>query len=390
VSEVSSQLLAEASLRANIIELPSGKFLAAGQNQFRTLWTRDFCHAARGLFAIGEVEVVRDHLSRLLVSVRDDGLVPRVLDNKLVQWRVAYQTARRIFPFLPELKLVEPLRPQYTDEHGSHAVDSNLLVLLTALQLKTYPGGEAWWQTHEEKLQKVWRWYDARKRDGLIYQTAFSDWQDSVRRNGFTFLTNFFYYLAAHRLQKVGWQTGVELNVLSQRLREEFFDAESGLFLSLKGSEVISLDGNLLALEAREFLTSDEKAQLWKSLMRHPLTQLDHGLLGRCSYPDWPKRAVAWHVHLAGLKRYHGGLAWSWLMGLGLKVAHEQGDRTTVERMLHKVHTLLQRDQDVMELYDPKDLWFPWESWLLTAERPFSWGAGYLIEALQKVREKHL
>ena len=33
--------------------------LSAGANQFRTLWTRDFCYAARGLLRSGRAEVVR-------------------------------------------------------------------------------------------------------------------------------------------------------------------------------------------------------------------------------------------------------------------------------------------------------------------------------------------
>ena len=378
VSESLSPLvIAEASLRANIINLPTGRFLAAGQNQFRTLWTRDFCHAARGLLVMGETEVVRDHLSRLLKCVRKDGLVPRVLDNRIVQWRVAYQTVRKFFPFLPQLELREHLRPQYTDEHGSHAVDSNLLVLLAALQLRSYAGGEAWWQENESELKRVWAWYAGKIQDGFVQQTAFADWQDSVRRSGVTFLTNLFYLLAAKRLTAVGWDTGVDAESLAIRLRERFFDKTSGVFLSLLGSDVVSVDGNLIALEAAEFLSAEEKKNLWQALKLHPVTAL-----GICSYPEWPKRDIAWHVQFAGLKRYHGGLAWSWLMGLALKVGHLQNDREFVEMLRTKIHGLLLRDGEVVELYDPQDLWLPWSSWLLTAERPFSWGAGYLIDAL--------
>lgn len=374
---LSPLVIAEASLRANIIELPTGRFLAAGLNQFRTLWTRDFCHAARGLLVMGETEVVRDHLSRLLKCVRKDGLVPRVLDNRIVQWRVAYQTVRKIFPFLPQLALKEHLRPQYTDEHGSHAVDSNLLVLLAALQLRATAQGETWWQENEGGLKRVWAWYDSKIKDGFVQQTAFADWQDSVRRNGVTFLTNLFYLLAAKRLAAIGWKIDADTEVLAQRLRETFFDKKSGVFLSLLGSDVVSVDGNLIALEASEFLSTEEKKHLWQALKVHPVTAL-----GICSHPEWPKRDIAWHVHFAGLKRYHGGLAWSWLMGLALKVGHLQGDREFVQMLRTKIHGLLLRDGEVVELYDPQDMWLPWSSWLLTAERPFSWGAGYLIDAL--------
>lgn len=180
--------IASDSLKANIMTLPSGKYVSAGQNQFLTLWTRDFCHAVRGLVAIGEEDVAKNHLSYLLKSLRPDGLVPRVVDNRLVQFRVAYQSFRKLVPFLPKLAFKEPLKAQYVDEHGSHAIDSNLLVLLAALMVKKTPGGDVWWKEHEEELKKVFRWYDDQFRDGLIYQTAFADWQDSVKREGHTFL----------------------------------------------------------------------------------------------------------------------------------------------------------------------------------------------------------
>ena len=381
--KLSPELIAEASLRANIIRLESGHFLAAGQNQFRTLWTRDFCHASRGLFVLGEQQVVRDHLTRLLQAVRADGLVPRVLDNRLVQWRVAYQTVRRALPALPEMRLREPLKAQYTDEHGSHAIDSNLLVILTALELRKYEGGDAWWLEHETALKKVWHWYDDKFRGDFIFQSAFADWQDSVRREGATFLTNFFYLIAGLRLQKLGWEIGRDLTQLSTRLRATFFDESQGVFRTLAEGDAVSLEGNLLAIEAEEFLQENEKQALWQSLLKHPLATLDGGHLGRCAYPAWPSQVIAWHVRLAKLDRYHSGLAWSWLVGLALKVAHLRNDRDMVERMRTKIYAMLLRDGEVVELYDPEDLWQPWGSWLIDSERPFSWGAGYLLEALR-------
>ncbi|MBY0516325.1 MAG: hypothetical protein K2P81_05420 [Bacteriovoracaceae bacterium] len=380
MSELSALVIAEASLRANILELSSGKFLTAGQNQFHTLWTRDFCHASRGLFAIGESEVVKNHLSKLIHSLRADGLVPRVLDNRLVQWRVSYQTARRMMPFLPKLSLGEPLKPQYTDEHGSHAIDSNLLFLIAALKLKEVDAN--WWNENQEKLKLIWHWYEGKKKEGLIYQAAFADWQDSVKRVGTSFLTNFYYFIVASRLKSCGWDIQIDLEELKGKLKTIFFDDKSKLYRSMPDHERVSLDGNLLAIEAEEFLNEEEKKSLWSALKSHPLTQLDGGQIGRCSYPEWPRKDVAMHVKFAGLERYHGGLAWSWLVGLGLKIAILRQDQQMIEKLKNKIHGLLLRDGEVVELYDPENMWLPWNSWLIDSERPFAWGAGYLTEAL--------
>ncbi|MCE3013292.1 MAG: hypothetical protein LW878_09540, partial [Proteobacteria bacterium] len=182
MSSLNPLMIAEASLRANIIKLEGGSFLVAGQNQFLTLWTRDFCHACRGLFALGEVEVIKSHLGFLLENLNPQGLVPRVIDNQLVQFRVAYQSLRKNLPFMPRLKIKEPLIPQYRDEHGSFAIDSNLLVLLVAIELKQR-GEEGWWLKHLDSLKRVYQWYRP-DDEGLITQGTYADWQDSVKRNG--------------------------------------------------------------------------------------------------------------------------------------------------------------------------------------------------------------
>lgn len=384
VSELSSLVIAEASLRANIVTVDGLRFLAAGQNQFRTLWTRDFCHAVRGLLVLRDFRLVQDHLGFLLSHLREDGLVARVVDNRLVQFRVAYQTLRHFVPGLKSMELKSPLKVQYVDEHGSEAIDSNLLLLRAALLVKAVaPEGEMWWQEQEVKLHKAWRWYDQKIVDGLVRQSSFSDWQDSVERKGVTFLTNFLYFEVAAGLRSIGWDEPVDLARLGARMRGTFFDQTSGVFLSHHGSPQVSLEGNLLALESKEFLSESEKQQLWSALKKHPLMKIP----GSCSYPAWPRSVVAWHVKLAGLQDYHGPLVWSWLLGLLLKVAELRQDKDMVRELELKIHALLLRDGEVVEVYDSHNMWLPWSSWLIAAERPFSWGAAYLIEALSLVKE---
>ncbi len=362
------------SLRANVVTLPTGQFLTAGQNQFRTLWTRDFCHSVRGLVAAGDGGVAETHLARLLANLRDDGLVPRVLDNYPVQLRVAWQTFRTLAPAVPALPFREPLVPRYIDEHGSNAYDSNVLLILASLRLP-----EEFWRRHEAALRRVWEWYADKFRDGLLHQPPFSDWQDTTRREGKTFLLNLFYYLAAARLARRGWTIPWDLAGYRRRIFDAFWTGE--LFRSQVGSAVISLDGNLFALEAEEFLSGEEKRRLWAALTAHPLVARD-GAIGRCGFPDWPSGELAWHVRFANLTRYHGSLTWSWLAGLGLKVAVLMGDDDFARRQREHLERLVRAGDDVAEIYDPERDFGNWRSWLLEAERPFAWGAAYLLDAL--------
>ena len=367
--------IAANSLRANIISLPSGKFISAGQNQFLTLWTRDFCHAVRGLIAIGEQDVAKNHLQYLLKSLREDGLVPRVLDNRQVQFRVAWQSFRKLVPVLPKLAFKEPLKAQYIDEHGSNAYDSNVLLILACLQMD-----EKFWQENEDQLHKVWNWYDDKFQDGLIHQTGFADWQDTTKREGKTFLMNLFYFLAASRLKQRGWSIKTDLNEYKNKIKKTFFDGN--VFISMIGYPQVSIEGNLFALESEEFLDADEKKNLWSNLKQYPIIAKD-GVIGRCSYPDWPAEDLAWHIKLANLKRYHGSLSWSWLVGLGLNVCTLMKDEAMTKKQLEHIQTLLRRDGEVYEVYDPDLKFAPWGSWLIKSEHPFAWGSGYLVHALK-------
>lgn len=370
ISEVAAN-----SLRANIMTLPSGKYVTAGQNQFLTLWTRDFCHAVRGLVAIGETDVAKNHLSYLLKNLREDGLVPRVVDNRMVQFRVAWQSFRKLCPIFPKLDFKEPLIPQYTDEHGSNAYDSNVLFILAVLKLD-----DDYFKKNEEELRKVWNWYDDKFKDGLIYQTPFADWQDTTKREGYTFLLNLFYFLAASDLQKKGWEIKMNLNDFKLKIKTTFF--KDGLYLSQVGYPQVSVEGNLFAIEADDFISTDEKKLLWENLKRHAIISLDQAI-GRCSYPDWPEADLAWHIKFANLKRYHGSLSWSWLMGLGLKVSKIMQDEKMIEAQTRHIEKILVRDGEVYEVYDPEKNFMPWGSWLIKSEHPFAWGSGYLVEALK-------
>lgn len=372
--------VAEKSLRANIMELPSGKFLAAGQHQYKTLWTRDFCHAVRGLIAIGETETAKSHLSFLFKNLRDDGLAPRVMDNHIVQLRVAWQCFRQVMPFLPEFSFKEPLGFQYKDEHGSNAIDSNLLAILATLQLE-----DEFFQQHEAELHRMWNWYEDKFRDGLIYQTSFSDWQDTCKRTGFNFLTNLFYYLAGRRLEKFGWKMNMNLAELSQRIKATFWDGQ--VYKATVGYDIVSIEGNLFALESDEFLNSDEKKTLWENLKKHPIVSLD-GVIGRCSFPDWPDEDLAWQIKFTGLQRYHGSISWSWLIGLGLSVCLKMNDQEMIEKQMKHIEQLLLRDGEVYEIFDPDKNFLPWQSRVFRSEHPFAWGSGYLAHALHEMAKR--
>lgn len=367
------------------MDLASGPYLSAGRGQFSGLWTRDFCFAARGLLDLGRGDVVANHLSALLSRQRaSDGLVPRLMDSVSPAYlRVAWHCTGRFLPARWRvLPLGDALIAEYRSEHGVEAVDSNLLALSVAIEYVQRSGDHAFWQRHEPRLVRAYRYYDRLLVDDLIFQPAFSDWQDSARRSGKAFYTNLLYYLVTARLAASA-AFGIDAKRarrVRSRLQEAFFDVSTGLYRSMEGQPYLSLDGVLLALDG-ELSNTAESAALYAALKHHALWAR-HGIPGWCTTPDYPNHWISIQTKLVRLRHYHDRLRWSWLTALSAKVAARMGDVAEAERIIEHLRAWAERDGAIYEVYSPDRPYLPWRSPFYTSERHFSWGAGLIVEAL--------
>jgi glycogen debranching enzyme len=96
------QSVALSSLLKNIVKTQSGRFVRAGPYQFGSIWTRDFCFAARGLLSV-DPEVVIEHLDFLISKVYRGpeegflvrGLVARIIETQSSKTRVLSGLVRR-------------------------------------------------------------------------------------------------------------------------------------------------------------------------------------------------------------------------------------------------------------------------------------------------------
>ncbi len=379
--------IAVASLTRNITTLNSGSFLSAGRGQFRGLWTRDFCFAAPALLELGRADVVRNQLNALLGNRRaSDSLVPRLMDSLAPAWlRVARHFAVRWVPFgVRELPLGELLVPEYRSEHDVEAIDSNLLVLLTATDYVRASGDVEWWKVHERELADVYDYYGSRLRKDLIDQPPFSDWQDSAERRGRTFYTNLLYQVVTERIAQHR-AFGIEPERaarIRERIEAEFFDAEQGLYRSVPPLPHVSLDGNLLALDLGYWPADSGRAMdLYRALKRHALWSRD-GMPGWNTNPEYPPRWISWSTRMVGLSGYHDRIRWSWLMALAAKVAFRVGDHAEADTILIRLGEMARRDGTIHEIYFQESPYLPWRSRLYVSEADFSWGAAYVVRAV--------
>jgi len=375
--------ISEDSLTQNIIAVGSKNYLRAGAHQFQSLWTRDFCFASRGLFAMKRADVVRDQLTLILDQLRVDGLTGKYFDNVSI-------FARYIsIYFKIRVPMREPLKAVYdAGVPKSSSMDDNSLVILTALNYLENTQDRTWFVEHEEQLKKAFHFYDSKKQDGLLVQGKFQDWQDTVERQGKAFYTNLLYFKAMERLAQFSEFaiSNDDVSNFREKLISTFLDKKSGVFLSLAGEPYVSLDGNLLAIDLELFPKgSDEARSLYYHLSNHVLFTQNGGVPGACSTPDYPKNWVGFEPKLIGIQHYHDHLYWSWLMALSGKVAYQMGDTERASAIFGALEKIAMRDGSIGEVYRNEGSFSAWRSTFYKSESPFSWGSGVTLGCIDSV-----
>jgi len=176
-------------------------------------------------------------------------------------------------------------------------------------------------------------------------------------------------------------------------VKQTFYDPKSGLYKSLAGKSYISLDGNLLALDLGFVKPESQEGQALYASLKKSALWTRGGVPGSTTIKDYPKSWLHTPVKITGLAHYHDELHWSWLIALSAKVAHQMGDKAESRRIFDTLGTMVARDGTVEEIYKaqtdgklgpPK----PFGSLLYKSEAPFSWGAGFVLDALAATRDE--
>jgi|GEM_PF-974020 len=376
--------LAKRSLEANIVDTLEGKALRAGGHQFSSLWTRDFCFAVPGLVAIDRAEVAQNHLRMLLASVRPDGAVPRILDEGRSAFRVLRWTVgRRIFPTAtPAGTITRPLRREYLGEHRTIAFDSGALLFLA-----TEAAAWEWTEAEDAARQRILAFFERQTRGftTALTQPAYSDWQDSARRQG---SVDFVHYLVLRMLRlarQKNWVSAAQVASFEEVFTTEFFAGPNSppedLHSVRRGDRQISLETHLFRIQDLLQNGQRDAAQaLWLRLK-------DHALYHRSIIPGIPvdpessETEISFFTRSVGLRHYHDRLCWTWLAAETAKTAVAIGEQAEAERIFKHLHEVVESVGEVPEVLDPRTL-RPFQSGFYESERPFSWGAAKICEAL--------
>jgi hypothetical protein len=358
------------TIEANLVETEAGILLAAGAAQYKTLWVRDFCYSVPGLLKAGYAELVERQLLLIYQHKGADGRLPRGLDVVNPKLRVVWNV---LLSRSPPGSAYErrALKAEHLGEHGTPAFDSNLLFVRALFALAAHQGKPPALPSGEiAQLLAVYQ----QGEDSLLRQPAFSDWQDSVRREGPLLLS---HLLLLDCQLALGDENGAKLS--RDAVIRNFYDG--GLFREMPGSRQVSLDSHLLLLNRRLF-PGLEPAETYRRLKEHPVWRTDL-IPGRPVFPLHPEGSISWTTRFVGLRHYHDGFVWGWLAADAYQCSLRQGDGGEAQRILAAFRAAAQKDPYLGEIYEGSEQGLKQVSRrFYRSEMPFTWTAAKWLEAL--------
>jgi len=410
---------AEKSLKANLVMVSGDQWFTAGASQFKTFWVRDFCYSFVGLRHICEPSFFKRHLDFLLNNLNDQGQVPLYVDSIKPVYRVGLASLMGVFGLKFNIAFGRPrLKSFYYVNTLYPVIDSNLLVIKTLCDYCLQFDDKDYFESKKNQIKRVLDFYNKANllKEDFIYQGPFSDWMDSISRQGVTFLTQLLLWHVQDLLLKLEApdQLLVNQESLKNKITKEFFNSDGFYESELNRKGFIALADQLVALDWGFVLPQDQGA--FFARISQYSTYKDTKTPFWCSYPKPQSSDLISHVKWIGLSHYHSHMTWSWIVGLYLKLALKMGGSAGNPINISKVdlssdlagfaapvtapvtvgHTSKTEDDYVFiieqlkswsnepyvaEIYDSQSL-KPFKNCLYKSEAPFSWGAAFIMDAL--------
>ncbi len=355
--------------------------LCAGARNFREPWARDTGFALFGLLELGETRAAREALEIFLLTQLPSGQFPVKIHSTSIPDRFIHSLFKR------EQPINQPIRPKYITAHKTISLDGNSLLVIAILHYAAQTGDQDFLRGHWEQLRRALDWVGqhARDADGLLHQGAFTDWEDTISRQGKVLYTNVVYWKALHEMGLVAEQLGLESSDRAHfsghaaRLRasiySHFWRGDLGFFVTSKFFDNLSSSGNLLAIAWG--LASPEQAHAILDAMRYYGMALP--VPTKVVHRGYPPEFIAIENRLGGIADYHTYFAWLWLGAWHVIALARMARLEEASELLYNMSRVIVRDGAVHEVYAPNghfasNLWY-------TSEAPLTWSAGMFVYA---------
>ncbi len=353
--------------------------LNAGRRNFREPWARDFGFASFGLAELQSKRVLREGLEMFLRYQVPDGQFPVKMHSTSVLNRYLHAQFGR------EQPIHAPLRPKFRTGHDTLSLDGNALLVIASANYLRLTGERAWLDARWEALGKGLDWLGGHAgSDGLLKQQSYSDWADTVARNGRVLYTNVVYWKAIEEMQ---WMAGLldrqgaqasyaaQAERVCEAVQRAFWRADEGHFAASDTFELLSSSGNLLAI-AWGLAEPEQGHQILDEMERRGMAD---PVPTRATDRPYPPSAIALENRLGGLASYHTEAAWLWLGAWHVIALCRFGRMEEAREILSRIASTVVRDGVIHEVYGPDGR--PLSSFWYQSEAPLTWNAAMVFHA---------
>ena len=354
--------------------------LCAGIRNFREPWARDTGFAHHGLLELGMYDATREALEVFLLTQNSTGQFAVKVHSTSVMDRFLHSLFKRVQP------IDRPIRPKYITAHNTISLDGNCLIVSAVLNYARRAEDYEFAQAHWGALKQAVRWLEKHEEAGepLLTQGTFTDWADSVARQGKVLYTNVIYWKTLNDMAEAARRYGSEADEkffcekaddLQAAIDDHFWRSDLGYYVTSRMFDNLSSSGNLLAIAWG--LAKPEQAHLILNAMR------DFGMADpvptKVVHRAYPKKFIAIENRLAGIGDYHTYFAWLWLGSWHVIALAKMERFEEANELLTRMSRVIVRDGAVHEVYAPtgeyaSNLWY-------TSESPLTWNAGMFVYA---------
>jgi GH15 family glucan-1,4-alpha-glucosidase len=354
--------------------------LCAGVRNFREPWARDTGFALFGLLEMARYAAARDALEVFLLTQAESGQFPVKIHSTGVVERFFYSLFKRTQP------IVKPIRPKYITAHNTVSLDGNCLLVIAIMNYAVRSGDLDFPRKYWEHIKFALGWLEnyVKDEDGLLHQDVFTDWADTVARQGKILYTNVLYWKAlqetaemAASLESLKDATffGQKAATVRASINDQFWRPDMGYYITSQVFDNLSSSGNLLAI-AWELTTPQQANDILDAMRFYGMAV---PVPTKAVHRAYPRKFIAIENRLGGIADYHTYFAWLWL-GAWHVIALARMERMEEAReLLYNISRVIVRDGAVHEVYAPSgnyasNIWY-------TSESPLTWSAGMFVHA---------
>ncbi|NUM49361.1 MAG: hypothetical protein HUU38_32070, partial [Anaerolineales bacterium] len=202
--QIAVQNLQEGLERRSLLDGTERLILCAGVRHFREPWARDTGFASFGLIELDQMQATKEALEVFLLTQSEAGQFPVKIHSTHFLERYLYSVFKR------EQPIDRPIFPRYITAHNTISLDGNSLLIIAVLNYARRSGDYAFVHQYWPSLKNALAWLEThvKETDGLLHQGAFTDWADSIARQGKILYTNVIYWKALLDMAEVAQTCG--------------------------------------------------------------------------------------------------------------------------------------------------------------------------------------